>query len=467
VGGRVHGLSLEELAAAETCGLVDGIPFILRDDGSYDFELNRFFRACPTMGVRSLNSLRAYARDIAVWARFLLQQRNGKTVWQADRDDVTAYHQARRLSEPPFRISAASWNRAIAALDKLYRWGRDEKLIADLPFVYRQSWTRSAPDRPFVMVDANCAREPGARRGNMRFVDMERYLLFRDVGLRGRLPDGQQDSSWRGRHGERNALFAELLMTTGLRLQEATSLLLSELPHYGADDPAIRSVPFRLAAAVAKGGRGREIRLPFRLLKELHDYGRIERDNSVHRYRDGEIKRSISRPILVTLDGRRSVHLTGGKHVKRVSVDQLSPAERARLVDADTFDPLALWLTESGSPVGMPAWEAVFKRASLRCQRFGLDIDVTPHMLRHGFAVHMLALLLRGQVIAIVADGPSEVGSAYRRLIGDPLLKLQRLMGHSRIESTYIYLDHLEDCQAIVDAAVNQWGEDLSQEYVS
>ncbi len=59
----------------------------------------------------------------------------------------------------------------------------------------------------------------------MRFVPFEDYLLWRDVGLRGRLPDGRADPSWRGRHDERNALFADLLIYTGMRLGEASCLL--------------------------------------------------------------------------------------------------------------------------------------------------------------------------------------------------------------------------------------------------
>jgi site-specific recombinase XerD len=460
--GVTHKLSTDEIAAAESIGLIEGMPFILGRDGTYDHHLNRFLRSCPTMGVRSLNSLRAYARDIVVWTRFLMQQRNGKSLWQADRDDVAAFHLARRLSDPPYRISAASWNRAVAALDKLYRWARDEKLILDLPFTYRQSWIRSVPNGALQAVAANCAREAGARRGDMHFVDLDRYLKFRDVGLRGRLPDGREDPSWRGRHGERNALFAELLITTGLRLQEASSLLLSELPNRNLDDPAIRSLPFRLAAATAKGGRGREIRLPVRLLKQLGNYARVERENAARRHLDGQAKRMMARPILAIPDGPWSLRLVDDSREVPVSVDRLSPAERARLVGVDTLEPLALWLTETGLPMTMPAWEAVFMRASARCQTLGLDLDVTPHMLRHGFAVHMLALLLREQVGWVVGADAGKVGSAYRRLIGDPLLKLQRLMGHSRIESTYIYLDHLDDSQAIVDAAVHQWGLDLA-----
>lgn len=464
IDGVVQGLTAEEIAAAERVGLIEGMPFILRDDGTYDHRLNRFLRSCPTMGVRSLNSIRAYARDIVVWMRFLAEQRNGKSLWQADREDIAAFHRARRLSEPPYRISAASWNRAVAALDKLYRWARDQKLIAEMPFSYRQSWIRSVPNGALQAVSANCAREPGARKGDMRFVDLDRYLQFRDIGLRGRMPGGEEDPTWRGRHGERNALFAELLITTGLRLQEASSLLTCELPRSGQGDPSVRSLPFRLAAATAKGGRGREIRLPVRLLKQLGDYARVERENAVHRGREEHCKRRIDRPLAATVDGQRSLRLPRSDRKVAVSTDQLTPGERARLIDANTGDPLALWLAETGQPMSMAAWEEVFMRASARCQAFGLEIDVTPHMLRHSFAVNMLALLLREQVAWTIGSDAAGIGSAYRRLIGDPLLKLQRLMGHSRIESTYIYLDHLDDAQSIVEAAVEQWGLDLARD---
>ena len=71
-------------------------------------------------------------------------------------------------------------------------------------------------------------------------------------------------------------------------------------------------------------------------------------------------------------------------------------------------------------------------------------------------------VLLREQMAWLLEERAGRMSPAYRRLIGDPLLKLQRLMGHSRIESTYIYLDHLDECQALIDAAVEQWGLDVS-----
>lgn len=456
VDGASVGLSEEEISAANNLHLVDGMPFILGTDGSYDNELNRFFRACPTLGVHSLNSLRAYAYDILVWLRFLSERRGGKSVWIADREDVVAFHEARRLSPPPHRIAASSWNRAVAALDKFYRWAVEEKLIERAPFTYRQVWTR-ALDGSVISVAANMARERNARNGDMRFVSLDRYVLFRDVGLRGRLPDGREDPTWRGRNGERNALFAELLVTTGLRLQEASHLLTVELPTPDRSQGQ-RSLPFRLAAAIAKGGKSREIRLPLRLLERLDDYAGVERTNAVGRWRQRRAWKRIDAPIMAMGHDRQSLHFEHG-HVR---FDRLNPGERRRLLDDHSKEPLALWLTEGGLPMPMASWQAVFRRASTRCSSFGFDIEVTPHMLRHTFAVHMLTLLLHEQIGWMLEERAGRMSPAYRRLIGDPLLKLQRLMGHSRIESTYIYLDHLDDAQALVDSAVEQWGLDIA-----
>jgi len=454
IKGVLHSATVEEIEAAEAAHLVDGMPFILGTDASYDHNLNLFLRSCPTMGVRSFNSLRSYARDLVIWIRFLEERREGKSIWVADRDDIAAFYQARRMSQTLHRISAATWNRSLAALDKFYGWALEQGFVRSRPFTYRQIPVPTRAGSSFVG-EANCAREPGARHGKMRFLSVDRYLLFRDVGLRGRLPDGREDLSWQGRNGERNALFAELLITTGLRLQEGSSLLAPELPDHSAGHG---SVSIRLAAAIAKGNKGRDVWLPRRILKRLHEYIALERSNILARDRSRRSKPRISDPIMVVAAGRRSATIANGSGSGRARFDLLSPWERARLVDERTEKPLSLWLKEGGTAMSMPAWEVIFRRASERCQRFGIDLDVTPHVLRHSFAVHMLALLLREQIGWVIQDRSDQSMAAYRRLIGDPLRILQRMMGHSRIESTYIYLDHLDDAQALVDAAVEQWG---------
>ena len=66
----------------------------------------------------------------------------------------------------------------------------------------------------------NDAYERVARRSDVRFVTMDDYRIFGEVGLRGLTPDGTERPGARDRNGLRNALFADLLVTTGLRLEE-------------------------------------------------------------------------------------------------------------------------------------------------------------------------------------------------------------------------------------------------------
>jgi len=343
----------------------------------------------------------------------------------------------------------------VAALEKFYVWAVEEELIATSPFGSSTTWRRVRGGR-FAPVRIVRAREPGARRGDLRFVGLDHFFAFRDVRLRGRQFDGCEDPAWSGRHGERNALFAELLVTTGLRLEEAASLLIVELPVADRIRSAAKSIPFRLPASIAKGGRSREIRLPARLLHRLADYVAIERANALTNFHDVD-----SGSIAVADDTTRgTIGLADGTgQVRSVRLDVLSPAERRRLVTS-SGEPMILWLNEAGRPMTSPAWAAVFRRASMRCRTLGIDLDVTPHALRHTFAVHMLSMLIREQIGAILADGPpDEPGSAaYRRMIGDPLQKLQRLLGHASIASTYIYLDSLEESRALVEAAAERWG---------
>ncbi|WP_339485109.1 site-specific integrase, partial [Pseudomonas proteolytica] len=203
-------------------GLDAHVPLILRGDALYDPDLDRFFLDLPLSGVRSRHSLRAYAYDVAVWLRFL--DACGKTVWAATRDDVGAYHRARRRDEADHRITAASWNRAVASLDRLYRWGEQQGLIAEVPFSRRAVWRPAQGGHRDMIAARNDAYERVARRSDVRFVTMDDYRIFGEVGLRGLTPDGTERPGARDRNGLRNALFADLLVTTGLRLEEASGL---------------------------------------------------------------------------------------------------------------------------------------------------------------------------------------------------------------------------------------------------
>ncbi len=226
----------------EAKGLDAHVPLILRGDARYDPDLDRFFLDLPLSGIRSRHSLRAYAYDVAVWLRFL--DACGKTVWAATRDDVDAYHRERRRDDAGHRITAASWNRAVVSLDRLYRWGEQQGLIAEEPFSRRAVWRPAQGGRRGMIAARNGAYERVARRSDVRFVTMDDYRIFREVGLRGLAPDGTERFGARDRNGLRNALFADLLVTTGLRLEEASGLRYTLATSAGRSTPRDAYSPF-------------------------------------------------------------------------------------------------------------------------------------------------------------------------------------------------------------------------------
>lgn len=442
------------------------VPQVLIDGALYDNELDRFLLDLPLNGVRSRHSLRAIGYDIVVWLRFLSGIQS-KRVWEAEYADVVSYHRARRRPGAPFRVSAATWNRCVASLDKLYGWGVEEGLIAKSPFKHRRIWRREASGRRGVFDGRNTAYEPAAEQNNIKFVSLEHYRFFRTVGLRGYLRSGEERPRARDRNGERNALFADLMVSTGLRLEEATSLFSSEMLGLARRRSRCRQIRFDVAPLTTKGDRGRTILIPRKHIAKINDYIEIERACAVEKFRARKSWQRLDRPIFAEAvgDGAATSFSIDGAIVP---LDRLTPDERARLVicaDNAPQEPAALWLSEIGLPVRTNSWEAIFARARRRCKEAGLDVAVSPHTLRHTFAVHMLAMLIEEHLdIPLNDDGGGM--ETYRRILGDPLQQVQRLLGHASLATTYIYLDHLAAQADTVDAAVERLLETLDDGYV-
>jgi site-specific recombinase XerD len=441
-----------------TGGFDHYVPIILRDGAVYDGQLDRFFLDLPLNGVRSSHSLRAYGYDIMVWVRFLEEAR-GKTVWIADRSDVAAFHRARRHGDAGSRISAASWNRSIAALDKLYSWAKLEGIVESSPFVHRDAWRRGHGAGRACVLARNQAYERAAKRSNVRFLAIDDYRIFRDVGLRGLTVDGRERPGARDRNGARNALFAEFLVTTGLRLEEASFLLAFEVEGLMSGISRSRQTWFILPSALTKGDRGRRILLPRRLLQQITAYIAVERTHAVTKGTTRAAWSAIERPIFIRhpTAGATRVSLRDGGTIQ---IDALTPDERGRLIVCDDDGvPLAsaiLWLTEVGLPVQPNTWEVAFARACRRCANAGFPMQVSPHQLRHTFAVHMLSMLVQRQLRDAARDTANPRMEGYRQLLGDPLQQVQRLLGHASLTTTYLYLDHLVDRADTVDAAVEE-----------
>ncbi|MDA8286433.1 MAG: site-specific integrase [Actinomycetota bacterium] len=444
-------------AVAARAGLRDGRPFVLGADGSYDVALNRFFSELDSWGVRAPNSIAAYARDVMVFCRFLHESRGGKSIWACDGADLRAYKQVRLRTPGGNQVSVATWRRSIAALNKWAAWALSQGLIDTEPFRYRDRtvWTPQGPRQ--VRINAESEPDPGP--APVRFVSFGDYLIWRDVGLRGRLPDGRVDPSWRGRHDERNAAFADLLISTGMRLSEGSSLLIPELPIVPTAGGGKLS-GIHLGPAVTKRNRARVVFPSLRCLRALHRYTRIERDELVTRVRaaGGYVLDENAEPVRRA--GPLGLTFADGSSVR---YGKLDPATRARLMlltpDGEPTAPLALWLGSDGMPVAPSTWQSVFARANARCAGFDLDLRISPHVARHVFAVHMLGLLLRQTVAALGDDPGSHYSSVQvkRMLVGNPLRTLQRLLGHASEHSVYIYLDVLDEVQEIVAAALEEW----------
>jgi site-specific recombinase XerD len=439
-------------------GLDGHVPTILLNGRIYDRDLDRFLLDLPLNGVRSRHSLRAYGYDVMVWVRFLEQAR-GKSVWEAERADVTAFHRARRREDAGARISAASWNRSVAAIEKLYRWAEVEGVVAASPFSHRQVWRRGHGSQRIHVVARNDSYERAAKRSDIRFVSLDDYRVFRDVGLRGLAPTGGVRAGARDRNGARNALFAELLVTTGLRLEEASFLLAFELDALARSASSGRQAWFKLPSALTKGDRGRSVLLPRRLLQQITAYIAVERTFAAVKFRSRSGWRETDRPILIhrPILGAAALSLANGG---TAFIDTLSPEERGRLIicgdDGSPEEPAALWLTEIGQPVQPNSWEMAFARAGRRCAAAGSPVRVSPHQLRHTFAVHMLAMLIQHR-LRDAADNNAETSTeGYRRLLGDPLQQVQRLLGHASLTTTTIYLDHVASRTDTIDSAVEE-----------
>lgn len=430
--------------------VADGTPFLVDADGRPVSEVNQFFRELPSLGCRSPDTWRAYALDVFRFVRYL-DVAEGASLFEATVDHVERYRWARLAGTRPVR--ASTWNRELAALQRFYGWAQRRGHVARQPFRFGSRASGAH----------NLARAQVGDDAPIRYLTVEQYLFFRDVGLFGLGLDGRRDPSFAGEHGLRNKLFADLLVTTGLRLREASALTRLELP---ARSTGAAILP--IAGPTAKRGKPREVLVPARVADNLRFYVRSARVEVVERaMRSGRLPGPGD--VGVSVYGRRVVATNGSLDT---DVALVGPDMRWRLVEvADGIaDPLTLFVGRSGRPVRPQAWERVFEAASDRCAavaaqpRVPMIGRVTPHMLRHTFAVHTLSALLADQLRRGQDEGlrghPGAV--ALRQVAENPLRRLQRLLGHSQVSTTYGYLDCIDNANELVEAALARWDTDAS-----
>jgi Phage integrase, N-terminal SAM-like domain len=177
-------------------GVEDGVPFLISPVGHYDIDLNAYFLLHPAPE----NTLAAIAYDLASFLTFLWHHRQplGKRSWRdATPEDRAAYHRWRRVDERGPGVKGSTWGREVATVNSFYRWAVESGLVEQNPILQRPARDRRWHRRPEAgWTPAEAPK--GGHREDLAWLPPASYRRWRDVGVRGYLPTGLPDRSFRG-----------------------------------------------------------------------------------------------------------------------------------------------------------------------------------------------------------------------------------------------------------------------------
>ncbi|WP_229878010.1 site-specific integrase [Streptomyces humidus] len=424
---------------ASRLGIREGQEFLINSDGRVFSEVNAFFGSLR-MRNRSAGTREKYGYALCTWLGFL--DAVGRRWDEADAEDVEGFKFWRMTDEAnPQRVAGGTVSDNLDAVNAFYDW-------AGARYGVRNPVARIARQRGSSPVGGSFAVAPHVvRERDVKWLDPGGYALWRDVGLRGLDRDGREVARWRGRNSQRDCAFADGLYGTGLRLSEWASVLMLELP---AESGGRAYATSRLAAACAKGGRGRRYWMPRTVLADALAYCEGERAAAVRRARrEGRYERLGGVMVLRRVLGSRRLELVDAAGVPvRVSLDALTPQVRRRIfLDTPSGPaPAALWLNEDGLPRAARGWQHTFDTANERVARAGLEgVAATAHMLRHSMALRWFSvgrLLYERRFAHLDADELLD----FRAQFGDTWQLVQTLLGHADVSTTMdVYLEPFRD----------------------
>ncbi|MYD66264.1 MAG: integrase [Chloroflexi bacterium] len=404
-----------------------GRPFLLRPDFSPDIDVLQYF-GNPTFRRLAPLTRKSYALSL----RELLSYLESQSVdWRLmSSDHVLDYENWRRRDqENDDRLaSGATFSRELAAFRHFLKWA-------------------TARDLVYVDLEVLKALRPSnARAHDVKWLAPEAYALWRNVGMRGYGRNGLADAKFRGRNKTRNASFTEVMWRSGLRLREAGTLLLPEVPSRPL--PGRFLAESRVGDAVAKGP-GRKFWLERAGVAAAEAYKRTARALSVaHAQAQGRYAHLTGLMIIERISKRGHIEYRDESGNRgKVSLDNLDAHSRERVfIESEgKLEPAMLWLTESGMPMKYASWQMVFYEADQRCARNGLEeLSCSPHTLRHSFALKWLVVSL--YILDQHFNITPEQREYYRKQFGDGYEFVQRLLGHRSSQTTRdIYLAPAKD----------------------
>ncbi|WP_275462294.1 integrase [Streptomyces noursei] len=448
----------DDLAEAEQqVGITPGDPILLAPDYRVD-ELLCLYVRTRRFRRYTVETKRNYVTDICLFLNFLWARGH---VWtQAVADDVDDYEDWRRFApENPSLVGGSKWDRELTALAGLYTWAEARELIPRNPVAMKEIIGRSG-----TVIQVPAARAKDARASNVKWLTPRAWRRWVNVGLRGHTADGLPGPLWAGRLEDRNAPFADLLFSSGMRLSEGGSLLTFEVPSIRLQGG--RYYVGRIAAAVTRSKKARTFYVAAHVVGEVEAYRQglraeaVRKAQAVGRYDAVADMRLVTK---VTSGVKRVVHWCDRNGVlSRKALSDLTVAERMTLYTEGPHgpEPLWLWLNEQGLPFRISSWEGVFRGANERCRAVldpspetpgfapyrSIAPQATPHSARHSFALYMLVVLhyLMDQKFRLTPEERRD----FRLLYGDPWRMVQDLLGHADLETTRaIYLAPVADLQ--------------------
>ena len=398
-------------------------------------------------------TMRVYAYILRRLAVFLAGR--GADLLSVTEADLVAYRRSRtELGDRP--IDEVTWHREAVVIKLFYGYLVDEGLLRRRPF--RLTGPRA---------DRNSLHSGMKREMRVRHMTVDQYLYFRDVGLGGQLPDGRVNTSFRGWAPHRSRAALELALLTGMRLQEWSTALLPELG-VGVRRPG-DPVEFELQAC-AKYELSRTVYVPPAALSMVDTYLLLERPEVAEASARSLAGRSRELFVVTRIDaerGRLYGVWEGRQRTFRMSA--MSPEVR-RLAVTETdagLEPLAVFIGHGGLMLGPSSWDRLRTDAWRRMRAHATkDTPMLPawpwrfHDARHTFALQLLKYLQRTRVQReIERDQGRGRATLAEHVALNPLLTVQRRLGHLRPASTYVYLRYLEDPANYVDAAFAGWTE--------
>lgn len=424
-------------------GLQVGDPVFVSPDYRVDPGLCRYGQSVSFRRY-TVETKRNMATDLTLLLTFLWAR--GRHWTQALPKDLNDFEDWRlRSLRNPSRIGGSKWNRELAAFSGLFKWAKKQQYIAENPVTMRQVTDHNGVARevPEGLVNVSPS--------GMHWLTPRSWRAWTDIGLRGHTPEGLVEPGWLGRLEDRNVAFTRLTVSSGMRRQEAGSLLTLEVPMTRLRNS--RYCRGRVSAALTRAKMSRTFYASTEAVREIESYVDSSRALAVSKaQRRGRYDNLPGMRLVteVTSGPKRRVHWVDRDGVAfEQSLDMLTWQERSLLFTEgpEGPEPLWLWLNEAGLPFQPHSWEAVFRGANQRCKAAleppaHLRFDphkvyspyATPHGARHSFALFMLVVLnaVMDQRYGLAPEERRD----FRLLYGDPWTLVQGLLGHANRKIT-------------------------------